>query len=195
MIEWFDDLKLGMLFKGGEVAVTREDIKRFATEFDPQPMHLDEAAAEKTTFKGSPHRGGTTAAMAMSLAVKIRPFDRIHLLASASTNCAGCCGATRRCAPHRGRSGRTDSVADQTAGDREGPNGPPTINAAKRSIPLRPSGSCPAAPPEAQGIRIVREIVCPCVAARIQPKSEILYTLWGAHLELRFRGYLKCRGF
>ena len=52
MIEWFDDLKLGMRFKGGEVAVTREDIKRFATEFDPQPMHLDEAAAEKTAFKG-----------------------------------------------------------------------------------------------------------------------------------------------
>jgi hypothetical protein len=36
--------------------------------------------------------------------------------------------------------------------------------------------------------RIVRS----CVAARIQPKSETLYTLWRAeHLELQFRGYLK----
>jgi len=52
MIEWFDDLKLGMHFKGGEVAVTTEDIKRFAAEFDPQPMHLDEAAAAKSMLKG-----------------------------------------------------------------------------------------------------------------------------------------------
>jgi acyl dehydratase len=74
MIEWFDDLKLGMHFKGGEVAVTTEDIKRFAAEFDPQPMHLDEAAAEKTVFKGLAASGWHTAAMAMALAVKIRPF-------------------------------------------------------------------------------------------------------------------------
>ena len=48
MIEWFDDLKLGMRFKSGEVTVSREDIKRFASEFDPQPFHLDEEAAENT---------------------------------------------------------------------------------------------------------------------------------------------------
>jgi hypothetical protein len=29
MIEWFDDLSLGMRFKSGEVSVTAEDIKRF----------------------------------------------------------------------------------------------------------------------------------------------------------------------
>jgi acyl dehydratase len=32
--------------------VSREDIVRFAAEFDPQPFHLDEAATEKTVFKG-----------------------------------------------------------------------------------------------------------------------------------------------
>ena len=52
MIEWFDDLKLGMRFKSDEVTVTADEIKRFASEFDPQPFHLDEAAAEKTVFKG-----------------------------------------------------------------------------------------------------------------------------------------------
>jgi acyl dehydratase len=46
MIEWFDDLSLGMRFKSKEVQITRNDIKRFAVEFDPQPFHLDEAAAE-----------------------------------------------------------------------------------------------------------------------------------------------------
>jgi acyl dehydratase len=52
MIKWFDDLALEMRFKSGEVSVTKEDILRFAAEFDPQPFHLDEAAAEKTIFKG-----------------------------------------------------------------------------------------------------------------------------------------------
>jgi acyl dehydratase len=52
MIEWFDDLVLGMRFKSSEKHITREDIKRFASEFDPQPFHLDEAAAERTPLKG-----------------------------------------------------------------------------------------------------------------------------------------------
>ena len=74
MIEWFDDLTLGMRFKSGEVSVSKEDIKRFAAEFDPQPFHLDEAAAEKTAFKGLAASGWHTAALAMSLAVQTRPF-------------------------------------------------------------------------------------------------------------------------
>ena len=52
MIEWFDDLALGMRFKTADKLVTREDIKRFASKFDPQPYHLDEAAAERTPLKG-----------------------------------------------------------------------------------------------------------------------------------------------
>jgi acyl dehydratase len=52
MIEWFDDLKLGMRFESGETMVSREDIKRFASEFDPQPFHLDEAAAENSVLQG-----------------------------------------------------------------------------------------------------------------------------------------------
>jgi acyl dehydratase len=52
VVEWFDDLTVGMRFKSQEKRVTREDIKRFASEFDPQPYHLDEAAAEQTPLKG-----------------------------------------------------------------------------------------------------------------------------------------------
>ena len=73
-IESFDDLALGMRFKSGEVQITESDIKRFAAEFDPQPMHLDEVAAEKTLFKGLAASGWHTAAIAMNLAVQIRPF-------------------------------------------------------------------------------------------------------------------------
>ena len=74
MIEWFEDLALGMRFKSGEVLVTGEDIKRFAAEFDPQPFHTDEVAALKTAFKGLAASGWHTAAISMGLIVHVRPF-------------------------------------------------------------------------------------------------------------------------
>lgn len=80
MIDWFDDLAVGMRFKSAEKQVTREDIKRFAAEFDPQPYHLDEAAAERSTFKGLAASGWHTAAIAMRLAVETRPFGPHPLL-------------------------------------------------------------------------------------------------------------------
>ena len=67
MIEWFDDLVLGMRFKSPEKQVTREEIKRFASEFDPQPYHLDETAAEQTPLKGLAASGWHTAAIAMRI--------------------------------------------------------------------------------------------------------------------------------
>ena len=73
-IEWFDDLSVGMRFKSAEVEVSEADIKRFAAEFDPQPMHLDHEAAQDTLFKGLAASGWHTAAIAMNLAVQIRPF-------------------------------------------------------------------------------------------------------------------------
>ena len=86
MVEWFDDLAVGMRFKSQEKVVTREDIKRFASEFDPQPYHLDEAAAEQTPLKGLAASGWHTAAIAMRLAVDLHPFGPHHCLGLASTN-------------------------------------------------------------------------------------------------------------
>jgi acyl dehydratase len=80
VIEWFDDLAVGMRFRSPEKAVTREEIKRFASEFDPQPYHLDETAAEQTPLKGLAASGWHTAAMAMRLAVEVRPFGPHPLL-------------------------------------------------------------------------------------------------------------------
>jgi acyl dehydratase len=80
MVEWFDDLVIGMRFKSPEKRVTREEIKRFASEYDPQPYHLDEAAAEQSVFNGLAASGWHTAAMAMRLAVETRPFGPHPLL-------------------------------------------------------------------------------------------------------------------
>jgi acyl dehydratase len=94
MVEWFDDLVIGMRFKSAEKRVTREEIKRFAAEFDPQPFHLDETAAEQSVFNGLAASGWHTAAMAMRLAVEAGRSGRTLCSGSASTSCDG----SRRCA-------------------------------------------------------------------------------------------------
>jgi acyl dehydratase len=48
----FEDLPPGRLGTFGPYRVTREEVLAFAAEFDPQPMHLDEAAAQRTMLKG-----------------------------------------------------------------------------------------------------------------------------------------------
>ena len=75
MIEWFEDLSLGMRFKSEEtVHISEDEIKRFAAKYDPQPFHLNDEAAQETIFKGLAASGWQTAAIAMSLCVKARPF-------------------------------------------------------------------------------------------------------------------------
>ena len=69
-----------MRFKSAEVSVSKEDIVRFAAEFDPQPFHIDEVAAENTAFNGLAASGWHTAAIAMRLCVQVRPFGPHPLL-------------------------------------------------------------------------------------------------------------------
>ena len=49
---------------------TAGQIKAFAADFDPQPFHLDAAAADASFFKGLAASGWHTAAITMSLLVK-----------------------------------------------------------------------------------------------------------------------------
>ena len=48
----FEDFPVGRLGSFGPRHVTREEILEFASEYDPQPMHLDEAAANASMLKG-----------------------------------------------------------------------------------------------------------------------------------------------
>ena len=48
----FEDFPPGRFGSFGPRRVSREEIIAFAAEFDPQPMHLDEAAAEQSMLKG-----------------------------------------------------------------------------------------------------------------------------------------------
>ena len=49
---FFEDFSVGHLGRFGPRLVTREEMLAFAAEFDPQPMHLDEAAASRSMLKG-----------------------------------------------------------------------------------------------------------------------------------------------
>ncbi|KXV10997.1 dehydratase [Caballeronia megalochromosomata] len=66
---YLDDLKTGMQFDSPTFLVSEGDIRRFASEFDPQPFHLDETAAKASVFRGLAASGWHTAALTMRLLV------------------------------------------------------------------------------------------------------------------------------
>jgi len=66
---YLDDLHVGQRFNSGSYVMEAARIREFAAEFDPQPFHLDEAAAEASVFKGLAASGWHTAAAAMRLLV------------------------------------------------------------------------------------------------------------------------------
>lgn len=67
---YLEDLRVGQRRCTGEVEVTAAGIKSFATQFDPQAFHLDEAAAEASIFHGLAASGWHTAALTMRLMVE-----------------------------------------------------------------------------------------------------------------------------
>ena len=71
---YLEDLHVGQTFVTGSVAVTAEAIKAFASDYDPQPFHLDEAAAKDSLFGGLAASGWHTAALSMRLLVDGLPF-------------------------------------------------------------------------------------------------------------------------
>ena len=64
-----EDLNVGQRFKSANCVIELARMKEFAAEFDPQPFHLEEAAAEVSIFKGLTASGWYTAAVAMRLLV------------------------------------------------------------------------------------------------------------------------------
>jgi acyl dehydratase len=71
---YLEDLRVGQRFTSGTYRMETSAIKAFAAEFDPQPFHLDEAAAEASVFRGLAASGWHTAGAAMRLLVDGLPF-------------------------------------------------------------------------------------------------------------------------
>lgn len=66
---YLDDLKVGDRFTSAEHALDEQQIKAFASQFDPQPFHLNDAAAKSTLFAGLAASGWHTASITMRLLV------------------------------------------------------------------------------------------------------------------------------
>ena len=67
---YLDDLVVGQRFTSGTHALDEAQIKAFARQFDPQPFHLDEAAAAQSLFGGLAASGWHTAGITMRLQVE-----------------------------------------------------------------------------------------------------------------------------
>ena len=72
---YLEDFAVGQTFGSGRARIDAARIKAFASEFDPQPFHLDEEAAHTSIFRGLAASGWHTAAIVMRLIVEsdLRP--------------------------------------------------------------------------------------------------------------------------
>ena len=80
---FWEDFPVGQVREFGAYRVTREAVLAFAREFDPQPFHLDDVAAEASLFGRLAASGWHTCAMAM------RMMCDAYLLESASLGSPG----------------------------------------------------------------------------------------------------------
>ena len=67
---YLEDFAVGQTFGSGRLRISKDQVRAFAAEFDPQPFHLDEEAAQNTIFKGLAASGWHTAALTMRLLVE-----------------------------------------------------------------------------------------------------------------------------
>src|SRR6202035_184128 len=99
-LHW-EDFAAGQTAEYGAYEVTADEIKEFAAEFDPQPMHLDEEAARASMVGGLCASGWHTCAIMMRIIADgfivdssslggtgcgevkwlapVRPGDRLHV--------------------------------------------------------------------------------------------------------------------
>lgn len=72
---FLEDLTVGDVFISGEYELTLDKLKAFAAEYDPQPFHLDEAAAlQHPIFNGLAGSGWQTASITMRLWQQCMPI-------------------------------------------------------------------------------------------------------------------------
>lgn len=70
---YFEDFYSGQTSQFGAYHVTEDEIKGFASKYDPQFFHLDEEAAKESLFGGLCASGWHTAAMFMRMLIDSLP--------------------------------------------------------------------------------------------------------------------------
>ena len=69
-IQYFEDFHPGDVIPVGSVEVTEPEIIAFASQYDPQPMHIDPQAAENSIYQGLIASGWHTVSLFMRLLVE-----------------------------------------------------------------------------------------------------------------------------
>ena len=80
---YWEDFKVGEVEQIGGKRVDKEEVIAFARQYDPQPFHVDEAAAKRSMYGGLIASGWHTGAMVM------RMMCDAYLLQSASVGSPG----------------------------------------------------------------------------------------------------------
>lgn len=80
-MKYIDDLRIGDVLMTGRHRFNADEIKAFAQRFDPQPFHLDEAAAAQSHFGALCASGWQTAAVWMRLMIDYRRAEADAMVA------------------------------------------------------------------------------------------------------------------
>lgn len=67
MTYYFEDLREGECRALGQYEIPKDEMIQFARRYDPQPIHVDERAAEESIFEGIIASGWYTASVCMRL--------------------------------------------------------------------------------------------------------------------------------
>jgi len=78
-MHYYEDIEIGDTEEFGEYHVTKDEILTFAEQYDPQPFHTDEAAAEDAAFGQLVASGWHTASICMRLLVDGPMQDRASM--------------------------------------------------------------------------------------------------------------------
>ncbi|WP_128101976.1 MaoC family dehydratase [Paenibacillus sp. DCT19] len=82
----FNEFFVGQTFKTKSLEITKEDITRFAAEFDPQYMHLDEEKAKEGRFNGIIASGVQTLAVSFKLWIETGSYGDDVIAGTAFNN-------------------------------------------------------------------------------------------------------------
>jgi acyl dehydratase len=70
---YFEETEVGAVSTAGPYLVTKDEIIRFATQYDPVPRHIDEDAAARSIFGGLTASGAHTFAILILLTGRLQP--------------------------------------------------------------------------------------------------------------------------
>ncbi|MFK4342774.1 MULTISPECIES: MaoC family dehydratase [unclassified Paenibacillus] len=82
----FNEFYVGQIFKTKSIKITKENITKFAAEFDPQYMHLDEEKAKQGRFNGIIASGIQTIAVSFKLWVETGSYGDDVIAGTAMNN-------------------------------------------------------------------------------------------------------------